>query len=87
LFKEQLIYEQSATRTVREQQEKRSCGSTRQPLKIEQLRRSALRMPICGLVTTWRSCGAIREFRAEADETLAAIAKTYGVAISMISRL
>ena len=38
LFVEQLIYEQSAARTVREQQEKRSCGWSRQPLKIEQLR-------------------------------------------------
>ena len=37
LFKERLIYEQSAARTVREQQEKRSCGWSRQPLKIEQL--------------------------------------------------
>jgi hypothetical protein len=37
LFKEQLIYEQSAARTGREQQEKRSCGRSRQPLKIEQL--------------------------------------------------
>src|ERR1700730_4560929 len=31
------IYEQSAARTVREQQEKRSCVGSRQPLKIEQL--------------------------------------------------
>jgi hypothetical protein len=38
-----MIYEQSAARIVREQQEKRSCGGSRQPLKIEQLRRSALR--------------------------------------------
>ena len=37
LFVEQLFYEQSAARTVREQQEKRSCGWSRQPLKIEQL--------------------------------------------------
>ena len=37
LFKEQLIYEQSATRTVREQQENRTCVWSRQPLKIEQL--------------------------------------------------
>ena len=37
VFKEQPIYEQSAPRTVREQQEKRSCGWSRQPLKIEQL--------------------------------------------------
>ena len=37
LFKERLIYKQSAARTVREQQEKRSCGWSRQPLKIEQL--------------------------------------------------
>jgi hypothetical protein len=36
LFKERLIYEQSAARTVREQQEKRSCDWSRQPLKIEQ---------------------------------------------------
>ena len=34
----QPIYEQSAARTVREQQEKRSCGWSHQPLKIEQLR-------------------------------------------------
>jgi hypothetical protein len=33
----QLIYEQSAARTVREQQEKRTCAWSRQPLKIEQL--------------------------------------------------
>jgi hypothetical protein len=32
-----LIYEQLAARTVREQQEKRSCVGSRQPLKIEQL--------------------------------------------------
>jgi hypothetical protein len=37
LFKEGLIYEQLAARTVREQQEKRPCGWSRQPLKIEQL--------------------------------------------------
>jgi hypothetical protein len=37
-FKEQPIYEQSAAQTLREQQQKRPCGSTRQPLKIEQLR-------------------------------------------------
>jgi hypothetical protein len=37
LFKEHLIYEQSAARTVHETREKRSCGSLRQPLKIEQL--------------------------------------------------
>ena len=35
-FREQLIYEQSAARTVREQQQKRSCGGSRQPLKIAQ---------------------------------------------------
>jgi hypothetical protein len=34
LFVEQPIYEQSAARTVREQQEKRSCGWSRQPLKL-----------------------------------------------------
>ena len=39
LFEEQLIYEQSVARTVREQQEKRTCVWSRQPLKIEQLRR------------------------------------------------
>jgi bifunctional non-homologous end joining protein LigD len=39
LFKEGLIYEQSATRTLREQQERRSCHRARQRLKIEQLRR------------------------------------------------
>jgi hypothetical protein len=39
LFKEQLIYEQSATRTPPEQQQKRSCRWSRQPLKIDQLRR------------------------------------------------
>jgi hypothetical protein len=38
LFKEGLIYEQSATRTVREQPEKQAYVCTRQPLKIEQLR-------------------------------------------------
>ena len=37
LFKERLIYEESAARTVGEQQEKRSFGWSRQPLKIEQL--------------------------------------------------
>ena len=36
VFKEHLIYKQSAVRTVREQQEKGSCGWSRQPLKIEQ---------------------------------------------------
>jgi hypothetical protein len=36
LFKERLIYEQSAARTVREQQGKRSCDRSRQPLKIAQ---------------------------------------------------
>jgi hypothetical protein len=41
LFKEQLIYEQSAARTVREQQEKRPCGWSRQPLKLEQLHRDS----------------------------------------------
>jgi hypothetical protein len=38
LFKQRPIYEQSATRTVREQQENRTSGGARQPLKIEQLR-------------------------------------------------
>ena len=38
-FTEHLIYEQLAPRTVREQQEKRSSAWSRQPLKIEQLRR------------------------------------------------
>jgi hypothetical protein len=42
LFKEGMIYEQSAAQTVREQQEKRSGGWSRQPLKIEQLPRWAL---------------------------------------------
>jgi hypothetical protein len=42
LFKERLIYEQSAARTVREQQEKRTCLWSRQPLKIEQLGRHNL---------------------------------------------
>ena len=42
LFKEQLIYEQSAARTVREQQEKQSSGWSRQPLKIEQLHEAAV---------------------------------------------
>jgi hypothetical protein len=37
LFKEQLIYEQSAARTVREQEEKRWCDWSCQPVKIEQL--------------------------------------------------
>jgi hypothetical protein len=37
LFKERLIYEQLAARTLREQQENRTCGWSRQPLKIEQL--------------------------------------------------
>ena len=37
LFKEGLIYEQSAVRTLREQQEKRPSKCARQPLKIEQL--------------------------------------------------
>jgi hypothetical protein len=37
LFKERLIYEQSAARTAREQQEKQPCRWLRQPLKIEQL--------------------------------------------------
>jgi hypothetical protein len=37
LFIERLIYEQSVARTVREQQEKRSCVGSRQPLEIEQL--------------------------------------------------
>jgi hypothetical protein len=36
LFKEQLFFEQSVARTVREQQEKRLCGWSREPLKIEQ---------------------------------------------------
>jgi hypothetical protein len=39
LFKEGLIYEQSAARTVCEQQESRTFGWSRQPLKIEQLQR------------------------------------------------
>jgi hypothetical protein len=34
LFKEGPIYEQSAARTLREQQEKQSCRWSRQPLKI-----------------------------------------------------
>jgi len=33
-----MIYEQSAARTVREQQENRTSDWSRQPLKIEQLR-------------------------------------------------
>jgi hypothetical protein len=37
LFKEQPIYEQSAARTAREQQEKQVCVWRRQPLNIEQL--------------------------------------------------
>jgi hypothetical protein len=41
LFKERLIYEQSAPRTVREQQEKRPSGLSRQQLKIEQLTMAA----------------------------------------------
>jgi hypothetical protein len=36
-----LIYEQSAPRTVREQQEKRPSGLSRQQLKIEQLTMAA----------------------------------------------
>jgi hypothetical protein len=36
LFKEQPIYEQSAVRTLREQQENRPSAWMRQPLKIEQ---------------------------------------------------
>jgi hypothetical protein len=36
-----MIYEQLAARTVREQQEKRSCVGSRQPLKIEQLTMAA----------------------------------------------
>jgi hypothetical protein len=43
LFKERLIYEQSRTRTAREQQKKRPCGWSRLPLKIEQLRRDGYR--------------------------------------------
>ena len=39
LFKEQLIFEQSTARTVGEQHENRTCGWSRQPLTIEQLRR------------------------------------------------
>ena len=35
LFKERMIYEQSAARTVGEQQEKRPSGLSRQPVKIE----------------------------------------------------
>jgi hypothetical protein len=42
LFKEQPIYQQSEARTVREQREKRSCGWSRQLLKIEQLHCEAL---------------------------------------------
>ena len=38
LFKERMIYEQSAARTVGEQQENRTCGWSRQPLTIEQWR-------------------------------------------------
>jgi Family of unknown function (DUF5681) len=41
LFEEQLIYEQSAARTVREQEEKRWCDWSCQPLKIEQLTMAA----------------------------------------------
>jgi hypothetical protein len=43
LFKEGLIYEQSARRTLREQQERRPCVGCRQQLKIEQLYRGAVR--------------------------------------------
>jgi hypothetical protein len=42
LFKELPIYEQSAARTVREQQEKRTCVWSRQPLKIEHLHEAAI---------------------------------------------
>ena len=37
VFKEPLIYEQSAARSVREMLEKRTSHGPRQPLKIEQL--------------------------------------------------
>ena len=38
-----MIYEQSAARTVGEQQENRTCGWSRQPLKTEQLHRDGYR--------------------------------------------
>ena len=42
LFKEQLIYEQSRARTAREQQEKRPCGWSRRPLKLNSYAATAI---------------------------------------------
>jgi hypothetical protein len=58
LFKEQLIYEQSAGRTMREHLQNRPFKCARQPLKIEQLRVVCQRGGCQGEAGRWRRRGS-----------------------------